>query len=170
MSREPDRRDAEVPRPVGAAEVEPKSGLGDDATLLLLSIAAVRPEGAFEPLCARLRRPDGAEWLLASIDAVFESAGFSAARSADPKEGLERLRRLKDLSKSRLVGPDSGPEASEERLLGLLGYAVAVALSIGLHRRWISSGSRREWDAAFSDLAELAPMPWSAHFAAAVGR
>jgi hypothetical protein len=66
------------------------------------------------------------------------------------------LRELKEVAKNWLGRPSS----VDERLRGLLGYFLAVALALRQHDENISSRSVADIQSVLSDLATAIPDPW----------
>lgn len=156
---------------------DPSTVFDDAATLLLLALAARKRAGPFAPLLRRLEAPDGPRWLLSAVPEACAEAGVTVALLSHPKDGPAALRRLKSWAKRVLTGSvDQSSTALGEvpsdprRELGLLAYALAVAMAITTHDLRLSTRPPREWDPLFIDLSELAPMPWAETFRRAAGR
>jgi hypothetical protein len=119
---------------------------------LLLRLGIAGPNRPIDDLISRLEQPDGVAWFSTQMsDRTLARLGNGTA-SLD----VATLRELKEVAKNWLGRPSS----VDERLRGLLGYFLAVALALRQHDENISSRSVADIQSVLSDLATAIPDPW----------
>lgn len=148
----------------GSATHAFEGAVGASETARLLRLGMTEPSRPVDELIARLRRPDGGEWLERSL-AASPVCRLGPAKTVliDAGLTLEQFIGIKEDSKRLL----SGARDADTRLRAMLGYFFAVAGALIHARRRICSKGRDELDPILLDLAEVAPEPWSGWLASA---
>jgi len=115
---------------------------------------------AFEParrpvdhLIERLQQDDADAWL---EHAVTDGPEHWKSVLLEDGIGLDELKRLKDLSKTRFADAAD----ADERLRGLLQYLLVVSYGLAHHGVLLSSQSRGEISAVLLELALSLTDPW----------
>ena len=118
----------------------------------LLRLGIAGPSRPIDDLISRLEQPDGIVWFSTQMgDPTLAPLGDGSAPL-----GVATLREVKEVAKHWLGRPSS----VDERLRGLLGYFLAVALALRHHDENISSRSLADIRSVLSDLATAVPDPW----------
>lgn len=118
----------------------------------LLRLGIAGPSRPVDDLISRLEQPDGVAWFSTQMN------DRTLARLCDGTAPLDvlTLREVKEAAKQWLGRPSS----VDERLRGLLGYFLAVALALRQHDENISSRPVPDIQSVLSDLATAIPDPW----------
>lgn len=118
----------------------------------LLRLGIAGPSRPIDDLISRLEQPDGLAWFSSQMSTR------PLARLANGTAPLDvaTLREVKEVAKNWLARPSS----VDERLRGLLGYFLAVALALRHHDENISSRALADIRSVLSDLATAVPEPW----------
>lgn len=129
-------------------------GLTETARLLRLGLTeASRP---VDDVIERLRRRDGAEWMLQALSSgplAIEEPAATPSLGAMP---AAQLLACKEACKTLLHHATE----VDARQHAILNYFICVAAALIQHRQRICSKGREELDPILLDLAEAAPAPW----------
>lgn len=118
----------------------------------LLRLGIAGPNRPIDDLIARLEQPDGWEWFATQLRTKELSVLADGTTPLDPV----CLSGVKEVSKKWLGRPAS----VDERLRGILGYFLSVALAMKQHGTNISSRPIEDIYGVLSDLATAVPDPW----------